>query len=134
MRPTISVAPPGGNTMTTRTGFDGYDCDHADPVANRLRTNNAPNNRIVVIPFSPHTTPRPKVIVSSLRLESDLLDQLREHRDFALDHSAELFRRGAHYIQALAVQPFLYLRQSCNSHELLRELCDDRLLCLAGAA
>src|SRR5688572_2716245 len=56
MRPTISVAPPGGNTMTTRTGFAGYTCAHAAPHANTVRLANALNNRIVLMRFPPQVT------------------------------------------------------------------------------
>jgi hypothetical protein len=53
MRPTMSVAPPGGKTMTTRTGLVGYCCAHAVPHAKMTKPNTALNKRMVLMPLLP---------------------------------------------------------------------------------
>src|SRR5215211_6655185 len=50
-RPTTSVAPPGGNTMTTRTGFEGYCCAHTMPLANRIKPTHVFMNRMAAMPL-----------------------------------------------------------------------------------
>src|SRR5689334_8889002 len=47
----MSVAPPGGNTITTRTGFDGYCCAEAAPHASMSRTNQRLNEQLRVMPL-----------------------------------------------------------------------------------
>src|SRR5687768_13243590 len=53
MRPTMSLEPPGGNTMMTRTGLAGYACDHAAPLAAEMTSahSNTPATRNVLMPF-----------------------------------------------------------------------------------
>src|SRR5688572_18798212 len=50
IRAVISVPPPGGNTTTTRTGRDGYGCDHA-ALHSKNSPATAPSNRIVFMRF-----------------------------------------------------------------------------------
>src|SRR5687768_10914039 len=89
----------------------------------------------------PPTAPAPKMISETLmplrpkvrcfmvllRLESDLLHELRVHRSFLPHERADFLRRRPHGIETLAVEALLRLRQPEDPDELVRELGDDRL-------
>src|SRR6476620_11058131 len=99
----MSVAPPGGNTITTRTGFEGYCCAEAATHASMSRTNQKLNEQLRVMPLLLNDTSAKQCgLVGSLRVRPPplLFCRILPRRHAKCKDSLPLTGRGTTLIRA----------------------------------